>query len=227
MLPETSRGPKGRCRARRRGRGAPERCADDEAAQTASGGGVQRRQGSSSGRRRAWRGPAARERPTGLGSGGRLRNGAARRALTGRGRTAATLGRVRRGGGLRWRKARKADAWAVGMSVRRSGVDGRDERRAGEKNSIGGRRLCFKGERRGGGRRGKHNVEAERERERGRGGAWARRGIGAASARPRRVRAARCRATMEDGGVGVTQVDVADRRARTRRGPGRQRLGAA
>jgi hypothetical protein len=45
------------------GRGAPERCADGEAVQTASGDGVQRRRGSSCGSRRAWRGPAARGRP--------------------------------------------------------------------------------------------------------------------------------------------------------------------
>jgi hypothetical protein len=35
--------------------------------------------------------------------------------------------------GLRWRKTGEVDAWAMGMSMRRSGVDGRDERRAGEK----------------------------------------------------------------------------------------------
>jgi hypothetical protein len=37
-------------------------------------------------------------------------------------------------------------------------------------------RLCFKGERRGGGQRGGRHVEVERERERERGGAWAWRG---------------------------------------------------
>jgi hypothetical protein len=47
------------------GRGAPERCANGEAAQTASGGGVQRRWGSFGGRRRAWRSPAAQGRPEG------------------------------------------------------------------------------------------------------------------------------------------------------------------
>jgi hypothetical protein len=36
--------------------------------------------------------------------------------------------------GLRCRKTGEVDAWVMGMSVRRSGVDGRDERRAGEKN---------------------------------------------------------------------------------------------
>jgi hypothetical protein len=75
-------------------------------------------------------------------------------------------------------------------------------------------------------------VEAERERERERGGlAWrgaARwRGVGAAAARPLRARAARCRAIVENGGVGATRVNVADRWAGTLRGPGRQRLGVA
>jgi hypothetical protein len=46
-------------------RGAPEQCADSEAAQTASGGGVQRRQGSSGGHLRGWMGPVARGRPGG------------------------------------------------------------------------------------------------------------------------------------------------------------------
>jgi hypothetical protein len=72
-------------------------------------------------------------------------------------------------------------------------------------------------------------VEAERERERG-GLAWcgaARwRGVGAAAARPLRARAACCRAIVENGGVGATRVDVADRWAGTLRGPGRQRMGA-
>jgi hypothetical protein len=45
VLSETSRGPQGRCQARRRGRGAPKRCADGEAAQrhqaaAFNGGGV-------------------------------------------------------------------------------------------------------------------------------------------------------------------------------------------
>jgi hypothetical protein len=33
--------------------------------------------------------------------------------------------------GLRWRKTGEEDVWAMGMSARRSGVDGRDERRVG------------------------------------------------------------------------------------------------
>jgi hypothetical protein len=69
-------------------------------------------------------------------------------------------------------------------------------------------------------------MEAERERDRVREGALARRGIGAAAAQPRRARAARCRAIVESGGVGATRVDVADRWAGARRGPGRQCLGA-
>jgi hypothetical protein len=35
------------------------------------------------------------------------------------------------GEGLRWRKTGEEDAWAMGMNVRCSGVDGRDEQRAG------------------------------------------------------------------------------------------------
>jgi hypothetical protein len=69
-------------------------------------------------------------------------------------------------------------------------------------------------------------VETERERDRVREGALARRGIGVVAARPWCARAARCRATVESGGVGATRVDVADRWARARRGPGRQCLGA-
>jgi hypothetical protein len=70
-----------------------------------------------------------------------------------------------------------------------SSVDGRDERREGEKNSASGWRLYFKGERQGGARRGGHRVRwsgREREGERGpwawRGAAW-RRGVGVAAAR--------------------------------------------
>jgi hypothetical protein len=58
-------------------------------------------------------------------------------------------------------------------------------------------------------------------------GAVRRRGVGAAVARPWHERAARFRATVESGGVGVTRVDVADRWAGARRGPGHQWLGAA
>jgi hypothetical protein len=71
----------------------------------------------------------------GSGGGGRLRNGVARRALTGRGRTAATLGQSlvrRRGSGGGKPTRRTPGRW--GKSVRRSSMDERDERRAGEKN---------------------------------------------------------------------------------------------
>jgi hypothetical protein len=54
-------------------------------------------------------------------------------------------------------------------------------------------------------------VEAERERDRVREGALAWRGIGAVAARPWCAQAARCRATVESGGVGVTRVDVVNR----------------
>jgi hypothetical protein len=33
--------------------------------------------------------------------------------------------------GLRWRKTGEEDAWGMGMNAQRSGMDGRDERRAG------------------------------------------------------------------------------------------------
>jgi hypothetical protein len=35
------------------------------------------------------------------------------------------------GEGLRWRKTGEEDAWVMGRIARRSGVDGRDERRVG------------------------------------------------------------------------------------------------
>jgi hypothetical protein len=72
----------------------------------------------------------------------------------------------------------------------------------------------FEGEQWGGGtRRGGRRVEVERKREREgeRGGARARHGaarwcvVGTAAARTRRARAARCRMTVEDGGVGATR----------------------
>jgi hypothetical protein len=67
-------------------------------------------------------------------------------------------------------------------------VDGRDERRAGEKNSAGGRQLCFKGEQRG-------------------GGGW----VGAVWRQSGRERGREVGATVEDGGVGATWDGVADR----------------
>jgi hypothetical protein len=73
-------------------------------------------------------------------------------------------------------------------------------------------------------------VEAEQDREEGAlvwHGAVRQRGVGAAAARPWCARVARCRATVENGGVGATRVGVADRWAGTLQGPGRQRLGAA
>jgi hypothetical protein len=172
--------------------GAPERCADGEAAQMVSGGGVQRRWSSSGGHRRAWGIIAARGRPTGLAGGSRLRNGAARRALTRRGWMAATLGRSparRMGSGGGKPPRRTPGRW--GMSVRRSGVDGRDERRAGEKKSAGGRRLCFKGERWGGGPEGWAPCGGRAGAREGEGGpgtawssaaAWRRCGSGSATA---------------------------------------------
>jgi hypothetical protein len=77
-----------------------------------------------------------------------LRNGAAQRALTKRGQTAATLERSsaqRRGSGDGKPARQTPGRW--GKCVRRSSVDRRDERRAGEKKI--GRRLVapFKGRR--------------------------------------------------------------------------------
>jgi hypothetical protein len=125
---------------------------------------------------------------------------------------------------LRWRKTSEEDAWAMGMNVRRSGVDGRDEWRAGsEKFSTGGRRLCFNGKRRGGGPEGwtlRGGGVGEREGE----------GGGPSAAWRGRGRAARCLVTVENGGVGATRVDMADRWAGTLRGPdvsGWVRRGAA
>jgi hypothetical protein len=54
--------------------------------------------------------------------------------------------------GLGWWETGEVDAWAVGDECVVLGR-GRARRtvRGGEKNSVGGQRLCFKGERRGGG----------------------------------------------------------------------------
>jgi hypothetical protein len=114
-----------------KGRGALERCADGEAAQTVSGGGVQQWQGSSGGRRRAWRGLATRGRPGGEEAAvnwgmGQLRGRHRRGADGGDARTESGVEE-----GLRWRKTGEEDTWAMGTNVRRSGVDGRDERRVG------------------------------------------------------------------------------------------------
>jgi hypothetical protein len=140
-----------------------------------------------------------------LGGGSRLRNGAAQRVLTERGRTTVTLGQspARRRGSGGGKPARQTPGrW--GKHAQRSGVDKRDERRAGEKNSAGGRQLCFKGEQRG-------------------GGGW----VGAVWRQSGRERGREVGATVEDGGVGATWDGVADRWAGTRRGPGHQRPGAA
>jgi hypothetical protein len=87
-------------------RGAPERWAYCETAQTASGGDVQRWRGSFGGRQRVWRGPVARGRPRGEEAAVGLGTEQLRGALTGRGRTALMLGRSparRRGfGGGSW-----------------------------------------------------------------------------------------------------------------------------
>jgi hypothetical protein len=80
----------------------------------------------------------------------------------------------------------EANAGSVGKRVWRSGMDGRDKRRVGEKNSAGRRRLRFNGNRWGGGPEGGHRVETEQKSEKEGEGAlgaawssaamWARRG---------------------------------------------------
>jgi hypothetical protein len=82
--------------------------------------------------------------------------------------------------------------------------------------SVGGD-FVLKGSAGEGGRRGGRRVEVERERERGGLGtawsstaAWRRRCSGPT--------AARCRATVEGGGVGATRDGVTDRWAGMRRG---------
>jgi hypothetical protein len=125
-----------------------------------------------------------------------LRDGPARRGAHRRGRTTVTLGRRRGSGGgksVGWTPGR----W--GMSVRHSSVDGRDERRAGEKNSAGGRL--------GGGPRG---VGAARG---GPGVAETAQRCGVGRQRPgcgTRGRR-RCCATAPGGGVGATWSSATDR----------------
>jgi hypothetical protein len=81
----------------------------------------------------------------------------------------------------------------------------------GLREIFGRRRLHFNGKRRGGGLKGGLCVEAERERAREREGGLAQRGaawwhgVGAVVTRPRRAQAARCRTTVESGGVGATR----------------------
>jgi hypothetical protein len=100
----------------------------------------------------------------------------------------------------------------------------------GGQNSATGGGSVLKGSSGEGARRGGRRMEAEREGERG-GLAWhgaaQRGGVGAAAARPRRARAARCRATVESGGVGAMRGDVSDRWAGAPWCFVRQQLGAA
>jgi hypothetical protein len=109
--------------------------------------------------------------------------------------------------GLRWWETGEVDAWAVGdecVVLRR----GRARRtvRGGEKNSVGGQWLCFKGERRG---RGPDR--------------WARwrqcNGTVSGGSSP----AVAC----ASGVVAVLQRRAAGSRSRRDGGPGRQQLGAA
>jgi hypothetical protein len=89
----------------------------------------------------------------------------------------------------RWERRRGARAWTDETNSAR-----------GEKNlRLAGDGSVLTGSGGEGARRGGHHMEAERKREREREGPWARRGAA------RRARAVRCRATVEDGGVGVTR----------------------
>jgi hypothetical protein len=151
------------------------------------------------------------------------RNNSEGRSPEGR-RTAVTLGRspARRkgsGGGKpvrwtpgRWGRACGTRAWTDEMNGAR-----------GRNFSADGRRLGFKGS--GGEQAEGWALLGGRAGEKGPGTAWSsaavwhRRGSGPA--------AARCRATVESGGVGATRADVADRWVGARRGPSHQRLGAA
>jgi hypothetical protein len=128
------------------------------------------------------------------------------------GRTSVMLGwspAQRRGSG-----GRKPTRWMLGRwgtSVQCSGMDGRDERCAGEKIFwLASGSSVLRGAA-GRGRRGGHRVEAEWERERDRGGGALGMAWSSAAALRRRGRDA-------DG--------VANSWAGTRRGPSRQRLGA-
>jgi hypothetical protein len=148
--------------------------------------------------------------------------------------------RRRRGGGQC--RGREGSSEQRGGPAARGGGEGggcgtASERRGnhrGQGTKFGRRRwLRFKGKQRGGCPEGwaPHGGGAgEREGERG-GLAWhgaaQRRGVGAAAARPRRTRVARCRATVESGGVGAMRGDVSDRWAGAPRCSVHQQLGAA
>jgi hypothetical protein len=168
------------------GRGAPERRVDGESVQTASGGGVRRWRGCSGGHRHARRGPAAPVREGEAEVSPNSGNGEAWRALTGEGRTAATLGR--------------SPAWRRGSGC---GKPARRMPRLWERRRGGGP----------GGWTPRGGRAEEREGERGGPGCGVEQCGGVSSAR--HARAARCRTTVEDDGVGVT------RSTRLTGGPGR------
>jgi hypothetical protein len=97
------------------GRGAPERCADGEATQTVSDDGVQRRRGSSGGRRRAWRGPAARGRP-GVRRQRSIEGWSSSEGCSPEGGADGGDARTESDAEdeLRWWKTNEVDAWAMG-----------------------------------------------------------------------------------------------------------------
>jgi hypothetical protein len=135
--------------------------------------------------------------------------------------------------GLRWWKTGEEDSWAMGMKVRRSGVDGQDKWRVGwEKSSAGGRWLRFNGKRPGGGPRGwtpRGGRAEERERE-GVGGLGATWSSAVACRRcgsgPAAVRTGGALPRDSGGWRGRRDAfDAADRWAGARQGPDRQWLG--
>jgi hypothetical protein len=107
--------------------------------------------------------------------------------------------------------------------MRRSGMDGQDQRRAGGRKFLAdGRRLCFKGSGGEGAWRGGRSVEAERERERERGGPWAQHGAGRqrCGSGPSVTRASDALPRDNGGRRGRRDADdVADKWAGTRRVP--------
>jgi hypothetical protein len=108
-----------------------------------------------------------------------------------------------------------------GKRAQHSGVDGRDERRAGRKiRPVSGDSVLMGSGGEGGRWVGAAWRRSERERGRG-GGAW--HGVEQRGG----MASARCPPTVEDYGVGMMRDGVADSWAGRRRGPSHQWLGAA
>jgi hypothetical protein len=145
-----------------------------------------------------------------------------------RGRTTVTHGwsPARRRGSGGGKPARRMPGQWERMCGARAWTDETNGVRGEKIFLAGGRRLRFNRNRREGGPGG---VDAVWRRSGSLAwhGVVRRCGVGMAAARPRHARATHCRATVENGRVGATRGDVANRWAGTLRGPGRQRLGAA